>query len=422
MSDAESEFDFDYTDCDTHPNELAELYSYAENYEFSLNQSSFDELLEEWKFAKKWKQMDSSQRGRLIEKLSEGIELSDKERRFKCLRAVLYVAQGIFADASTPEEILEEAEKNVFLLHEHGFFPILVQLLSKEIETKFNQGFLRLQPINMDDSAELRVILNIIYIILEVMREKDPKNEGKHFLRISIFLVNSFFSPFIDHLSSEPETEADVRKSGLHAKNTSLICLVSSHLQAIRKQFQDELCNPISSTDELLALTLFQMTTKFCNGSSPHFPIKKVLLCLWKTILITLGGMERLKQLKQHYRERVGLEPERDTISITRTMRPVSPPVTVESTLVSINQKRRKMRQKMMIKQDAMIGDEQDEETIETNGESDQNKEELNSNGESDQEGREKNEEEKVDIGPRPASPGSLNANKEDRETESSNR
>ena len=78
---------------------------------------------------------------------------------------------------------------------------------------------------------------------------------------------------------------------------------------SLRNSFLTGLEYPVSQDDTLTSL-LFSMLLSFCNGSMPHYPVKKILLLLWKSCLAMLGGSDALCDMKKAAREKVGLEPE----------------------------------------------------------------------------------------------------------------
>lgn len=98
------------------------------------------------------------------------------------------------------------------------------------------------------------------------------------------------------------------------------------HRLELRESFLSELGHPLPGCDQCLATVLFDGVTRYCTSLSPHFPIKKILLLLWKTLLAWLGDFERLKDMKNDTRRRYGLNLCEDTITVARTMEAVPPP------------------------------------------------------------------------------------------------
>ncbi|XP_054284472.1 striatin-interacting protein 1 [Macrosteles quadrilineatus] len=282
------DLDFVYADADSYTNEIAELYSYTEQSEFQLNVKAFEDLMEMYGLTPCWQKFSLEKKKSTITKLLDQLEVSNKDLRMKAARCFQYLAQGCWAEMQSDKEQQACTKDNVFLLYECGVFHAFVELLNIEIDNLATASTaMRKLAVSLADSTDLRVILSVLYIITETIRcvnEDDP-----------------------------PEWHNVV------------------------DMFKNDISHPMG--EELLVVKLFGMVTKFCGNSAPHFPMKKVLLLLWKMILVSLGGMSVLQELKKKYREQAGLAVyEEDTIEVVRTMRASSPPASAADLLLLENQ------------------------------------------------------------------------------------
>lgn len=283
------DLEFYYDDADSLENEIAELYSYTEQSEYQLNLRAFEELMNDYGHVPYWMKLNHLEKRSVIMKLLDQLEISCKVLRMKAARCLLYLAQGCWAEVQSDAEQMQWSKMNVKILYACGIFPAFVELLNIEIEnSSAATTALRKLAVSLADSTDLRVILSVLYTVVEVLR--------------------SF-------KESEDEME-----------------------QKMRETFKMELGLPMG--DELLAVKLLGMITRFCSGAAPHFPMKKVLLLLWKTILLSLGGMDTLRDLKKEYRVKAGLSETQDTMKVARTMRASSPPASAADLLESQNLKR----------------------------------------------------------------------------------
>nr|XP_020463535.1 striatin-interacting protein 1 isoform X2 [Monopterus albus] len=296
------DLEFEYADTDKWAAELSELYSYTEGPEFALNRKCFEEEFRTHVSEKKWTELDGAEHRAHAMRLLDGLEVTAREKRLKVARAILYMAQGTFAECDSEAEVQHWMRYNIFLLLDVGTFSALVDLLNMEIDnTAACSSAVRKPAISLADSTDLRVLLNIMYLMVETIQQDDP--------------------------ADRPEWKI------------------------IRETFRTELGSPLFN-NEPVSVMLFGMVTKFCSGHAPHFPMKKVLLLLWKSILFTLGGFEQLQTIKVHKREELGLPPlPEDSIRVIRSMRAASPPASA-SDLIEQQQKRARREHKALIKQD----------------------------------------------------------------------
>uniref|UniRef100_A0A4W5R994 Striatin interacting protein 1 n=1 Tax=Hucho hucho TaxID=62062 RepID=A0A4W5R994_9TELE len=296
------DLEFEYADTDKWSAELSELYSYTEGPEFLLNRKCFEEEFRTHVSDKKWTELDVAQHRAHAMRLLDGLEVIAREKRLKVARAILYMAQGTFAECSSEAEVQHWMRYNIFLLLDVGTFTALVELLNMEVDNSAAcSSAVRKPAISLADSTDLRVLLNIMYLMVETIQQEDPAD--------------------------------------------------SPEWRATRETFKTELGSPLYN-NEPISVMLFGMVTKFCSGQAPHFPMKKVLLLLWKSILFTLGGFEQLQNIKVRKREQLCLPPlPEDSIRVIRSMRAASPPASA-SDLIEQQQKRARRDHKSLTKQD----------------------------------------------------------------------
>ncbi|KAK4301846.1 hypothetical protein Pmani_026037 [Petrolisthes manimaculis] len=310
MSDC-PDIEFNYNDADIAENEIAELYSYTEGPEFQLNLKAWEEVCGELGVVPLWQSASDTSHRAVVIRLADHLELCDRTLRMRAARAILYIAQGCWGEVQSDREQAMWARRNVFLLVQCGVWSSFLQLLHLETENSaWKEGQRKLAvSASLADSSELRVILSVLYTIVETLR-----------------------------IPSDDDTEAQTYA---------------------RECFCDELGQPQGDQEELIAMLLLSMVTRFCNSSAPHFPIRKVLLLLWKVLLSSLGGTQVLSRLKNEYRERCGLPPcEEDTLTVARTMRASSPPASAADLIdQQNNQKRRPFRRQPGLMKQSSLDD-----------------------------------------------------------------
>ncbi|KAG2013965.1 hypothetical protein CC2G_010822 [Coprinopsis cinerea AmutBmut pab1-1] len=245
----QSWYDFKYDDEDTVMNEIEEFYSYIE-------MSQVAENLKAWEgcFPSEWTKAPLNQRRSHAERLLEGLEHRDAEIRFTNARRLFYVLQGTFAETVSPEHQL------------HWIF----------------------------ENGKLVRSANGISNVVEALKIAGRKHD----------LLSNLSDQDAAHFHISVQDKTDLLEEVLTEISVYLGMLY--HLIEVFKGHED-FADELMSLDPPLPVYLFNLVAGLRDKSAKGYPIKKLLLVLWKTLLACWGGMKDHERVKKIARELAGL-------------------------------------------------------------------------------------------------------------------
>uniref|UniRef100_A0A673XXE4 Striatin interacting protein 2 n=1 Tax=Salmo trutta TaxID=8032 RepID=A0A673XXE4_SALTR len=254
---------------------------------------------------RRWIELGQEQQRAYVMRLLDALEVTDRDKRLKVARAILYLAQGVFDECDTDADVIHWSRHNVFLLYDMGIFTALLELLSMEMDN--NQACssaVRKPAISLADSTELRVLLTIMYLMVETIRL---------------------------------QTEDD-----------------RPEWRTAREAFKTELGLFANIGVELCACALMYVSMAFCVRLSLCVCVHlKLCVCV---LQFTMGGFEELQEMKVRGRERLSLPPlPEDSIKVVRSMRAASPPASAMELIEQQQQAKRGRRSRRpLVKQDSL--------------------------------------------------------------------
>ncbi|KAI9001102.1 N1221-domain-containing protein [Trametes punicea] len=247
----QSYYDFQYNDEDTVLNEIEEFYSYVEMPQVAENLKAW-----EGSFSGEWTTSSFAQRKAHVEVLLESLEHRDAEIRFTNARRLFYVLQGTFAETTSQEDQL------------HWIF----------------------------ENCKVVRAANGVTSIVEAIKIASSKHD----------LLCTLSDADAAHFNISPQEKSDFMEEVTTELSVYLGMLY--HMVEVFKG-QDDFADELMSLEPPLPVYLFNVVAGLRDKSARGYPVKKLLLVLWKTILTCCGGIRELASVKKLTRELAGLSP-----------------------------------------------------------------------------------------------------------------
>ncbi|KAH9918243.1 N1221-domain-containing protein [Epithele typhae] len=256
----QSFYDFRYYDEDTVMNEIEEFYSYAELPQVAENLRAWD-----GSYPGEWTTSPIAQRKAHVEVLLESLEHRDAEIRFTNARRLFYILQG----------------QSHCALHLRG------------------DDLARDQLHWIIENCKIVKDANGLSNIIEAIKIASSKHD----------LLCSLSDADAAHFNISSQEKADFMEEVTTELSVYLGMLY--HMVEVFKT-QDDFADELMSLEPPLPVYLFNIVSGLRDKSAKGYPVKKLLLILWKTLLTCCGGLRELANVKRLTRELAGLSPVAD--------------------------------------------------------------------------------------------------------------
>ncbi|RKP13938.1 hypothetical protein BJ684DRAFT_19611 [Piptocephalis cylindrospora] len=252
---------FNYEDSDDLTQELNEFHSYAETRQWQDFATQYYRAFPD----RRWEGMNRAGRQEFSKALLTRLLDPAQTNRIISARRLVYILQGCWVEYQDGKEHLKSIQKNAAILREVHAIPIVTQAL--------------------------RSASDLLHQIPSVTSGNSGAGLG---------------SPSANAVYTSAERSC--------AEIELLITLLYFLIETERHT--KERLDGIQETYLPLTILLFQMVSRLMERSKKGFPVKKLLLTLWKTLLITFGGLEEVKALMGHVRHMHDLPDRQDQSSV----------------------------------------------------------------------------------------------------------
>ncbi|KAM0755828.1 hypothetical protein T439DRAFT_13398 [Meredithblackwellia eburnea MCA 4105] len=251
--------------------ELEEFYSYVEVSQMIDHKESFKAA---WTHSAPFDESPKDVQIAHIRSLLDGLSSSDPDVRFTNARHLLYIAQGAFESSTSPDHHLLLILSNAELLRSAGALPI----------------------------------------VWEAVKGTGLRWEG---------------------VSTIPDTEAPQSPGGFSAQERQdyldeINGELALHLAVLYFMVEvhrgdEDWAEELMALEPPMPIYLFQLVAGLREKNAKGYPVKKLLLLLWKSILSCVGGMKDVNRVKDLVREIEGLPPDEKKMSEHRPDTKVAP-------------------------------------------------------------------------------------------------